>query len=160
MQCESLLEGNAEPEIFLNKKAENVAPPQCLSLALSAEQHLSFVFVFHKICYVILQDLRSDASLTCSQAFSKPSSHLAAPRNLLKNYEMCMEVLKLYRALKPFALPRVGRVMWGCFYLVTVTSALKTSPLRENHKTIDWSGLEATKSSSPKPLAVGSDTHH
>lgn len=160
MQCESLFEGNAEPEMFLNKMAESVAPSQCLPLALSAEQCSSFAFVFHKKSYTILQDLRQDASLTCSQAFSKPSSHLAAPRNLLKNYEMCMKVLKLYQAPKPSALPRVSRMLWVCLYLVKVVSALTTSPLRENHKTIDQFELEAKKSSIPKPLAVCSDIHH
>lgn len=160
MQCESLSEGNAEPETFLNKMSESAAPTQCLPLVLSTEKCSSFVFAFHKRSYMILQDLLWDASLTCSQAFPKPSSHLAAPRNLLKNYEMCMQVLKLYRALESSALPRVGRVMWGCLYLVTAVSALTTFPLRENHKTIDWFELEAKKSSIPKPLAVGSDTHH
>lgn len=91
MQCENLSEGNAEPEMYLNKKAESVAPPQCLPVAQFAEQCSSFAFDFHKHSCMILQDLRYDASLTCSQAFSKPSSHLAASRNLLKNYEMCME---------------------------------------------------------------------
>lgn len=99
---------------------------------------LKFVFVFHKKSYITRLEGRCSTDLLTNilQAFISSGN----PKEFAQKWWNVHGSSKTVPS--PFALSRVGREMWGCLYLVTVTSALTASPLGENHRITDWFGLE------------------